>query len=291
MTDPWLLFALLAALFDAATAILAKIGVKNTDPVLAMAIRTIPIIFMAWIFVGVTNAWSAIWAIDDPVEIVTLLVSSLGMGIGWLFFFMALRDGPVDKAQPIGRSTISVILIAVYMVVGIALTAGDIIGMVVISAGVALMIDMGSVKEPIRGGGNWVVYVLLAAVFMTVGLVGMNSMGSGIGAVMGVALRVTIIAAVVWTVVGFRGDFKKTDFIDDRSWHFLVLSGLTLGLSWLCLYASFDGGRILTVMEVYRASIVFVAVGSYFVLKERLEGKYLAGLLLMVVGLLITVLL
>ncbi len=40
--------ALLSALFAALTAILAKIGIKNNNPNLATAIRTLVILFITW---------------------------------------------------------------------------------------------------------------------------------------------------------------------------------------------------------------------------------------------------
>ena len=44
----WQLFALLAALFAALTAILAKIGIRGVDSNLATAIRTVVVILLAW---------------------------------------------------------------------------------------------------------------------------------------------------------------------------------------------------------------------------------------------------
>lgn len=44
----WAVYALLSALFAAATAILAKIGVEGVNSNLATAIRTVVILVMAW---------------------------------------------------------------------------------------------------------------------------------------------------------------------------------------------------------------------------------------------------
>ena len=43
----WLLFAILSAVFAAATAILAKIGIEGVDSNLATAIRTIVVLLLA----------------------------------------------------------------------------------------------------------------------------------------------------------------------------------------------------------------------------------------------------
>ena len=51
----WILYAFGSAFFAGITAILAKIGIKNTDSNLATAIRTIVVLVMAWIMVFVTR--------------------------------------------------------------------------------------------------------------------------------------------------------------------------------------------------------------------------------------------
>ena len=44
----WLLFAFGSAFFAGLTAVLAKIGIQDTDSHLATAIRTVVILVMAW---------------------------------------------------------------------------------------------------------------------------------------------------------------------------------------------------------------------------------------------------
>ena len=47
----WWIFAILSAVFAAATAILAKMGIEGVDSNLATAIRTIVVLLMAWVMV------------------------------------------------------------------------------------------------------------------------------------------------------------------------------------------------------------------------------------------------
>lgn len=44
----WLVWSLLSAIFAAATALLAKLGVSNVDPNLATAIRTTVVVIFTW---------------------------------------------------------------------------------------------------------------------------------------------------------------------------------------------------------------------------------------------------
>ena len=48
VTNMWVIYALLSALFAALTSILAKIGIENINSNLATAIRTVVVLVMAW---------------------------------------------------------------------------------------------------------------------------------------------------------------------------------------------------------------------------------------------------
>ena len=55
MKRMWLIFAILSAVFAAATAVLAKIGIDGVDSNLATAIRTVVVVIMAWAVVIVAH--------------------------------------------------------------------------------------------------------------------------------------------------------------------------------------------------------------------------------------------
>ena len=50
--DMWLLFAFGAAFFAGVTAILSKIGIRNTDSNVATAIRTVVVLLFSWLMVS-----------------------------------------------------------------------------------------------------------------------------------------------------------------------------------------------------------------------------------------------
>jgi len=61
----WVVFALLSAVFAALTAILAKIGIQNVNSNLAVAIRTIVVLVMAWVIVFVSGRQNEIAGIGQ----------------------------------------------------------------------------------------------------------------------------------------------------------------------------------------------------------------------------------
>lgn len=75
----WLLFAILSAVFAAATSILTKVGIEGVNSNLATAIRTIVVLAMAWAMVFITHSSGGITSIT-PRSWVFLILSGLALG-------------------------------------------------------------------------------------------------------------------------------------------------------------------------------------------------------------------
>ncbi len=77
---------------------------------------------------------------------------------------------------------------------------------------------------------------------------------------------------------------SKTGKITSKDFTFLVLSGITTGLSWLCYYKALQDGPASIVAPIDKLSILVTIIFSYTVLKEKLTKKFLCGLILLVLG-------
>ncbi|MGL6173670.1 MAG: EamA family transporter, partial [Cellulosilyticaceae bacterium] len=108
----WLINAFLSAIFAGITAILAKIGIKNTDSHLATALRTIVVLLFAWLMVFVVGSQNQIQEISGK-SFVFLILSGLTTGGSWICYFKALQIGDVNKVVAIDKSsTILTMLLA-----------------------------------------------------------------------------------------------------------------------------------------------------------------------------------
>ena len=96
----WILFATGSALFAGATAILAKIGVKNTDSDVATALRTIVVLLFSWLMVFVTNSYVPIDEVTQKT-LWLLVLSGVATGASWLCYFKALQLGDVNNGARI----------------------------------------------------------------------------------------------------------------------------------------------------------------------------------------------
>lgn len=75
----WLLFAVGSAFFAGVTAILAKCGIRKTDPTVATAIRTIVVLLFAWMMVFVVGSQDQLQNIDG-MTLLFLILSGLATG-------------------------------------------------------------------------------------------------------------------------------------------------------------------------------------------------------------------
>ena len=98
----WIGWALLSALFAAATALLAKVGVAHVDSNLATAIRTTVVLVFAWGIALALGKHGEIRMLDRRT-LLFLVLSGLATGLSWLCYFRALQLGPASRlARSIG---------------------------------------------------------------------------------------------------------------------------------------------------------------------------------------------
>jgi bacterial/archaeal transporter family protein len=92
----WIVWALLSAIFAAATALLAKVGVAHVDSNLATAIRTTVVLVFAW---GIALALGKHGEIRnlDRRTVMFLTLSGLATGMSWICYFRALQLGPASR--------------------------------------------------------------------------------------------------------------------------------------------------------------------------------------------------
>lgn len=135
----WWIYALLSALFASLTAIFAKIGVKDVNSDLAMAIRTVVILIIAW---GIAMARGEVKGISDLSRNtwIFLGLSAVATGLSWIFYYKALQIGKVSQVAPVDKLSVAltIVLSAVFLKEVISLKVA--IGAVMIIGGTLILI-------------------------------------------------------------------------------------------------------------------------------------------------------
>lgn len=135
----WLLYAVLSAVFAAATSILGKVGMQGISSNLGTAIRTAVVLIMAWIVVFVTGKQDTIKNIERR-ELAFICLSGIATGASWLCYYRALQDGLASVVVPIDKLSILVSIAFSYLVFHEKLGKKALFGLVLIVAGTLLML-------------------------------------------------------------------------------------------------------------------------------------------------------
>ena len=278
----WILYAFGAAFFAGITAILAKIGIRNTDSNLATAIRTVVILLFSWLMVFIVGSAGTITSLSVKT-VVFLVLSGIATGLSWLCYFKALQIGNVNKVTPVDKSSTVLTMILALIFLGEAITVLKFVSIILIGVGTYLMIEKKADAKEAKDN-KWLFFALGAAVFASLtailGKIGIEGVESNLGT----AIRTIVVLIMAWLVVFVTKKQGEIKGIDKRSWKFLIFSGLTTGLSWLCYYKALQDGEASIVVPIDKLSILVTMAFSYFVLKEKFTRKSWVGLTGIVAG-------
>lgn len=134
----WLFWAVLSAVFAAATALLAKAGVSHVDPNLATAIRTTVVVVFAWVIAIALGGHREI-AMVDRRSWMLLGLSGLATGMSWICYFRALSLGQASKVAPIDKLSVVLVILLAWPMLGERLTPAKIAGGLLITAGAVVL--------------------------------------------------------------------------------------------------------------------------------------------------------
>ncbi len=135
----WIGWALLSAVFAAATALLAKVGVAHVDSNLATAIRTSVVLVFAWA-IAITLGKHGEIRLLDRRTMLFLTLSGLATGLSWLCYFRALQLGPASRVAPLDKLSVPLVMIFAWLLLGEKLTVPVVAGGLLITAGAVVMV-------------------------------------------------------------------------------------------------------------------------------------------------------
>ena len=138
IANTWLTWALLSAVFAAATAVLAKVGVQGVDSDLATLIRTFVVAALLSVFVVATGKWS------NPAQLpgktlLFLFLSALATGASWVCYFRALQLGQVSQVAPVDKLSVVLVIAFAFVFLGERPTLREWLAVGLIGAGVVLL--------------------------------------------------------------------------------------------------------------------------------------------------------
>jgi bacterial/archaeal transporter family protein len=135
----WAVYAVLSAFFGALVAILGKIGVRDVDSNLAVAIRTVIIVFFAWgIVLAQGNARDTLRI--SRHSMIFLALSAIATGLSWLFYYKALKLGEASRVAPIDKLSVALAVVMAFVFLGEKPTTGNVLAAILVTAGVLVAV-------------------------------------------------------------------------------------------------------------------------------------------------------
>lgn len=131
---------------------------------------------------------------------------------------------------------------------------------------------------------NWIVPAILSAIFAALTAILAKIGIKGINSNLATAIRTIVILFFAWGIVWYQGLFGQLHTISSNSLIFLILSGITTGLSWLFYFRALQLGTATQVAPIDRLSLVFTIFLAAILLKEKITLQILAGALFMTIG-------
>jgi bacterial/archaeal transporter family protein len=140
----WMACAGLSALFAGLTALLAKVGVENVPSNLATLVRTAVILVFAAAIVVARGELPHLREVSGR-SWTFLVLSGVATGLSWLFYFAALKLGPISGVAPIDKLSFLVAMTLGFVVLRETVRPLTLAGAGLIACGVLLTIP--SVQE------------------------------------------------------------------------------------------------------------------------------------------------
>ena len=136
----------------------------------------------------------------------------------------------------------------------------------------------------------WLVFAILSSVFASLTSILAKVGIEGVNSNLATAIRTAVVLVMSWGMVFLTNAQKGIGQISQKSWLFLILSGLATGASWLCYYKALQIGEASKVVPIDKLSVVLTLVLAFVFLHEQFTAKSLIGCVLIGAGTLLMVL-
>jgi bacterial/archaeal transporter family protein len=130
----WFIYALLSAIFAGLVAIFAKVGLRNIDSDLAMAIRVSFILIITWGIVYFRGKSAGINTLSKS-NWIFLILSAIATSLSWLFYYHALQMGKVAQVSAIDNSSLVFAVLFSFIFLREVITLQTLIGVGLILGG------------------------------------------------------------------------------------------------------------------------------------------------------------
>jgi bacterial/archaeal transporter family protein len=134
---------------------------------------------------------------------------------------------------------------------------------------------------------SWTFYAAVSALAAAATAVLAKLGVSGVPSNFAVAVRTSVVLVFAWGIAFATGEQSAS--LSPRALAFLIASGVGTGVSWLAYFKALSMAPASRVAPIDKLSLALTIVLAALVLREPITWKLALGVLLMVVGALLTI--
>ena len=123
----------------------------------------------------------------------------------------------------------------------------------------------------------WLILAILSSVFAALTSILAKVGIDGVNSTLATAIRTLVVLIMSWSMVFITNTQHGITSISQKSWLFLILSGLATGASWLCYYKALQLGDVSKVVPIDKLSIVITLILAAIFLHENFTLKTAIG--------------
>ena len=137
---------------------------------------------------------------------------------------------------------------------------------------------------------SWLFYAVVSAIAAAATAILAKVGVEGVPSSLATALRTCVVIVFAWLVAAQAGELRALSTIPRRSLIFLALSGIGTGVSWLAYFRALQLGPASRVAPIDKMSLPLTVLLAYVFLAEKVRWTVIAGVSLMTIGALLTLL-
>ena len=135
----WIPLAILSAFSAGLVAIFGKLGLAGVDSTLATAVRAVVMALFLLAVAAALGKFNQLGSLSSRA-ITFIVLSGLAGALSWLFYFLALKLGPVTGVASLDRLSVVFAVLLAALFLGEALTLKVVLGLLLLVAGAVLLV-------------------------------------------------------------------------------------------------------------------------------------------------------
>ncbi|CCY08161.1 putative uncharacterized protein SGGBAA2069_c17480 [Coprobacillus sp. CAG:698] len=134
----------------------------------------------------------------------------------------------------------------------------------------------------------WIIFSLLSALFGALMTIFIKLGLKGINPILSLTIRSIIVCLFLLVFIVINNSIKEIKAIDKNKWIWLFLTAVVTFATWVFYYLALSKNDAYKVASLEKISIIIVFILSFFVLNEKITILGILGMILILVGSIMT---